>query len=141
MQACDFAVVSSSARIGDNHANYDQVPGGGSTQRLPRLVGRQRATGLILSGERLSGEDAAAWGLAYRSYEPAAFDTAVEALAERLAKVAPETLAVTKRLIREGLREDLAAGLAAERVAAVEHIRGPVGGRAYEEFNPREGDR
>jgi len=140
MQACDFAVVSADARIGDNHANYDQVPGGGSTQRLPRLVGRQRAAGLILSGERLSGEEAAAWGLAYRAYEPAAFDTAVEALAKRLAKVAPETLAVTKRLMREGLREDLAAGLAAERTAVVEHIRGPVGGRAYEEFNTQEGD-
>jgi enoyl-CoA hydratase/carnithine racemase len=134
MQACDFAVVSADARIGDHHANFDQIPGGGSTQRLPRLVGRQRAAGLILSGERISGREAADWGLAYRAFGPAEFEAGLDALVARLAKVSPETLAGAKRLIREGLAGDLPAGLAAERAAVVEHIRGPVGGRAYEEF-------
>jgi enoyl-CoA hydratase/carnithine racemase len=140
MQACDIAVVRADARIGDNHANFDQIPGGGSTQRLPRLIGRQRAAGLILSGERLSGAEAAEWGLAYRSFAPQDFEAGVEALAERLAGVAPETLAATKRLIVTGLGENLADGLAAERAAVVDHILGPVGGRAYEDFKTEEGD-
>ncbi len=83
MLACDFAVVRSDARIADNHTNFGQIPGGGSSQRLPRLAGRQRALGLILSGDRLSGGDAAQWGLAYRAFEPGEFEAGVASLAAR----------------------------------------------------------
>src|SRR4051794_41009511 len=68
MMSCDFALVADDARIADEHSNHGMVPGGGSTQLLPRLAGSQRALGLILSGERISGAEAAAWGLAYRSF-------------------------------------------------------------------------
>ena len=85
MQACDFALVREDARIGDNHSNFGQIPGGGSSQRLPRLVGRQRALGLMLTGDRISGAEAAAWGLAYRAYPAEQFDSAVADVVERLA--------------------------------------------------------
>ena len=74
MQAADIVIVSDDAKIADNHINFGMIPGGGSTQRLPRLVGRQLALGLLLSGDRLSGLDAVRLGLAYRSFAPQDFD-------------------------------------------------------------------
>jgi enoyl-CoA hydratase/carnithine racemase len=122
MQACDIAVVRDDARIGDNHSNFGQVPGGGSTQRLPRLVGRQRALGLILTGDHLSGTQAAAWGLAYRAVPADGFDAAVEELAGRLAGKSREALARTKALVYAGLELPLGDGLAREIEAVLQHL-------------------
>ena len=51
MQAADIVIVSDDAKIADSHINFGMIPGGGSTQRLPHLVGRQIALGLLLSGD------------------------------------------------------------------------------------------
>ena len=67
IQACDIVIVAEDASIGDQHSNFGLIPGGGGSQRLPRLVGRQRALSLLLTGERLSGKQAVEWGLAYRA--------------------------------------------------------------------------
>jgi enoyl-CoA hydratase len=122
MQACDVAIVAEDAKIGDHHANFGAIPGGGSTQRLPRLVGRQRALGLILSGERLSGTKAAEWGLAYKAVRRTDFNAEVDALATRLAGKHRGGQAAIKRLVREGLALPLQDGLALERSAVVEHL-------------------
>ena len=89
MQSCDIALVADEAKIGDNHSNYGMVPGGGSSQRLPRLAGRQRALALILTGERLSGPDAVAWGLAYRSLPADELHTAAGELAAEARRQRP----------------------------------------------------
>lgn len=131
MQAADVALVRDDARICDNHVNVGMVPGGGGSQRLPRLVGRQRALGHLLSGERLDGLEAVAWGLAYRSFAPEHFDAGVEAFVARLAGRSPESLARIKHLVRAGLDGSLPAGLAAETDAVVEHIAGDAGADAF----------
>jgi enoyl-CoA hydratase/carnithine racemase len=122
MQACDVAIVAEEAKIGDHHANFGAIPGGGSTQRLPRLVGRQRALALILSGERLSGTQAVEWGLAYKAAPAADFDAQTGALATRLAGKHRGGQATIKRLVRDGLALPLQDGLALERSAVVEHL-------------------
>ena len=63
---CDFAVVASSARIGDGHLNFGQMGGGGVLTLLPRAIGRARATELVFSGRFLSAPEAVEWGLASR---------------------------------------------------------------------------
>jgi enoyl-CoA hydratase/carnithine racemase len=122
MQACDVAIVRDDARIADHHANFGVIPGGGSTQRLPRLVGRQRALALILSGERLGGAEAVAWGLAYKSVPATDFEDAVQELANRLAGRDRDGQMQIKRLVHEGLELPLAEGLARERAAVVDHL-------------------
>ena len=122
MQSCDIALVREDARIADHHLNMGMVPGGGGSQRLPRLVGRQRALAHILSGDRLTGSEAVAWGLAYRAYAAEDFEPGVEELAERLAAKDSEALAQTKRLVHEGLTRSLEAGLELELEAAVRHV-------------------
>src|SRR5438132_12945122 len=115
MLACDVAIVRDDALVGDHHSRAGVIPGGGSTQRLPRLVGRQRALGLILAGDHISGTQAAHWGLAYRSTLAERFEEATDELAEQLAGQNPAAQAAIKRLVRDGLELPLADGLKHER--------------------------
>jgi enoyl-CoA hydratase/carnithine racemase len=128
MQACDIALVRTDATLGDNHVNFAQVPGGGGSQRLPRLVGRQRALGHILSGDRLSGAQAAEWGLAYRSLPPEDFEDGVIAFSERLAAKDREALGKIKKLVYEGMRMPLPEGLALEFATVLDHVSGHSAG-------------
>jgi enoyl-CoA hydratase/carnithine racemase len=137
MQACDIAVVADDAVLADTHVKFGQIPGGGGSQRLPRLVGRQRAAAHILTGDRLSGRDALAWGLAYQSVPAAELERAARVLAERLASRSPDALARTKRLLVRGLELPLADGLALERAEVVEHIMSTAGEAAIAAFRGR----
>ena len=138
MLAADIALVRDDARIADNHVNFGQIPGGGSSQRLPRLVGRQRALGLLLSGERLSGGDAVECGLAYRSFAPEEFDDQVEAFVTKLAGRRRDALTGIKRLVHDGLATSLEAGLALELERVVAHISGEAGGAGVDSFSSKE---
>lgn len=134
MQAADIALVRTDAKLADNHSNFGQIPGGGGSQRLPRLVGKQRAFGLILSGDRLSGIDAVEWGLAYRSFAPVDFDHGVEEFVAALAAKRRDALAGIKRLVYDGLATTLSAGLALELEAVVSHIAGDAGSSGVSAF-------
>jgi enoyl-CoA hydratase/carnithine racemase len=125
MQAADIALVSDEARIADNHINFGMIPGGGSTQRLPRLIGRQLALGLLLSGDRLSGVDAVRLGLAYRSFRQADFDDSVQQFTTGLADRQRPALTAIKRLVYAD--QSLPDGLEHEIAAVVEHIAGREG--------------
>lgn len=137
MLAADIALVRDDARIADNHINYGQIPGGGSSQRLPRLIGRQRALGLLLSGERLSGRDAVELGLAHRAFAPEEFDDRVEAFVATLAERRRDALVGIKRLVHDGLATSLQAGLALELERVVAHISGEAGGAGVDSFSSK----
>ncbi len=124
MQAADIVLVSDSARIADNHINFGMIPGGGSTQRLSRLVGRQQALGLLLSGESISGVEAVRLGLAYRSFPFGEFDSGVKAFAKKLAGRRREAVSEVKRLVYANLEVPAAAGLDDETDSVVAHICG-----------------
>jgi enoyl-CoA hydratase/carnithine racemase len=122
MQSCDFSLVREDAQLADTHSNHAMIPGGGSTQRLPRLVGRQRALAHILTGDRLSGRDAVEWGLAYRAFSAEQFDDSVRAMAARLAAKSPPTLARSKRLVYDGLQLPLDEGIELELETVLDHL-------------------
>ena len=136
-QACDIVIVADDAVLADTHLRFGQVPGGGGSQRLPRLVGRQRAAAHILTGDRLTGQEAVEWGLAYRSVPAAELEPAARALAERLAARPPAALARAKRLVVRGLELPLADGLAWERAEVVDHIMSDAGAAAIAAFTGR----
>jgi enoyl-CoA hydratase/carnithine racemase len=121
MQAADIVIVSDDAKIADSHINFGMIPGGGSTQRLPRLVGRQIASGLLLSGDRVSGLEAVRLGLAYRSFAPSDFDAGVRDFAAQLASRDRAAVTRIKKLVG-GAHQPLAQGLDDEITAVVEHI-------------------
>jgi enoyl-CoA hydratase/carnithine racemase len=137
LQACDIVLVAEDAILGDQHANFGLVPGGGGTQRLPRLIGRQRALGLLLSGERISGREAAAWGLAYRTMPANELEPKALRLAQRTAERSAEGLRRMKQLVRQGLERPLAEGIAMEIEAFHEYIEGEDPGEGLKAFQER----
>jgi enoyl-CoA hydratase/carnithine racemase len=122
MQAADIVIVRDDAKIADNHINFGMIPGGGSTQRLPRLIGHQIALGLLLSGDRLSGSDAVRLGLAYRSYAPNDFDAGVSRFVAQLAGRDRAAVTTIKKLVRDPCARSLSQGLDHEINAVVGHI-------------------
>jgi enoyl-CoA hydratase/carnithine racemase len=136
MQACDLVVVADDAIIGDQHSNFGLIPGGGGSQRLPRLIGRQRALALLLTGDRMSGKDAAAWGLACRSVPLAELQEEGLRLARKLASKSRGGLKVLKYLVNRGSEETLNEAISLEVEAFLEWIRSEdaqEGLRAFQE--------
>ena len=135
--ASDIVILSSNAALADNHTNFGLIPGGGSTQLLPRAVGRQRALALILTGGRLDAAQAVEWGIAYKAVPADDFDGAVRALAADLAGRSREAATKIKALVRQGLDLPLETGLAWERKAVVDHVVGASGEAGITSFTRR----
>ena len=115
--ACDIRIAAEDARIGLPEVRIGILPGGGGTQRLPRVVGPGRARFMIFSGEPISGRRAGEWGLVEEVVAPAeVFDTAA-AIARTLAAQSPYVLAAIKALLRETSGAPLRDGLRTETAA------------------------
>jgi enoyl-CoA hydratase/carnithine racemase len=114
MMACDMTLVADDARIGDQHVNFGLIPGGGSTQRLPRRVGLQRAMELLTTGKWLSGTEAVEWGLALRSAPAEGLDDELEKILGPLRTKSREGLALIKATTLRGMGMSLEDGVALE---------------------------
>ena len=137
--ACDLRIVSEKARFGQPEILLGIIPGGGSTQRLARLVGASRAKDIILSGRQVDAEEALRIGLADEVVAPEALhDRAFERAAE-LARGALAAQALAKRAIDGGLDLALADGLQLEQENFVEVFRtedSQVGVKSFLESGP-----
>ena len=109
MLACDLAIASEDARIGDGHLNFGQLPGAGGSQRLPRAIGTMRAKQLIYTGRLIDGREAERIGLVAEAVPADALSATVDALVETMLEKSPLGLARAKELVNEGARRDLAA--------------------------------
>jgi enoyl-CoA hydratase/carnithine racemase len=87
--ACTIRIAVESAKFGQPEVTLGLVPGGGGTQRLPRLVGKGRALQLILSGEMISAQEAYRIGLVNEIVPPADLITRAEAILKKIASNAP----------------------------------------------------
>lgn len=109
--ACDIVVAAKSAKFIQSFSAIGLIPDSGGTWHLPRVVGQARALGLALTGEPLSAEKAAEWGMIWKAVDDDALDSQVEAIADKLASLPPLGLAATKAMIRSswqyGLDEEL----------------------------------
>ena len=121
----DLVIADAEARIGDQHANFGLVAGGGGSQRLPRVVGARRAKELMLLGGWLDAVEARAWGLVNRVAPAGTVAAAVEAMAAELAAKSVSASRTVKTLVNRALDADLATGLDMERHLAAAHMRGP----------------
>jgi len=98
--ACDLVIAAKSAKFIQSFSALGLIPDSGGSWHLPRLVGQARALGLALTGEPLSAEQAAEWGLIWKCVDDASLDSETDAVAERLAALPPLGLAAIKRIVR-----------------------------------------
>jgi 2-(1,2-epoxy-1,2-dihydrophenyl)acetyl-CoA isomerase len=113
--ACDIVVAAKSASFIQAFAKIGLIPDCGGTYFLPRLVGDARAMGLAMLGDKLSAEDAAAWGMIWRCVDDAAFAAEVDALARRLADGPTRAFGEVKAALRAAARHTLVQQLDLER--------------------------
>ena len=113
--ACDLVIAAKSASFIQAFCKIGLIPDAGGTYFLPRLVGSARAMGLALSGDKLSAEQAAAWGLIWKCVDDAEFPEAVESLAAQLAQAPTLGLAAIKRALYASADNSLEAQLDLER--------------------------
>lgn len=109
--ACDLRVAAEGIELGLPEVGLGIIPGGGGTQRLPRLLGVARAKALILTARRVEANEALDMGLVSAVVAPDRLAPEALALAERVARLAPISLRQAKRAIDRGLHLPLAEGL------------------------------
>jgi enoyl-CoA hydratase/carnithine racemase len=118
--ACDLRVAGDSARLGQPEALLGIIPGGGATQRLPRLVGPARAKEMIWSGRQVRADEALAIGLVDRVVAAADVEHEALAWAGRFASGAVRAMGLAKAAIDASFDLDLPAGLDREAELFVE---------------------
>lgn len=105
--SCDIVFAAQGAKIGDAHAKYGQIPGGGATVRLPRRVGASRAKYLMFSGAHLSADKALAWGLVDEVVQDEDLPKSVQGLCDSIGERSPLVLRRMKTLVdRQGAEND-----------------------------------
>ena len=123
---CDFLIATPEARFADTHARVGVVPGWGLSQRLPRLIGINRAKELSLTGNYLDAQTACDWGLVNRIVAQDDLLPTCIALARDIISTDPVTRGEIKRIMDEGWHTDLGTGLDIELAASRAHGKAEV---------------
>jgi len=111
---CDMVIAAKSASFIQAFSKIALIPDCGGTWLLPRLVGRAKAIGLAMTGDKLSAEAAERLGLIWSAVDDAALQDQTMALAQRLAAMPVKALAATRRTIDESIMLDYASALSLE---------------------------
>jgi enoyl-CoA hydratase len=138
---CDVRICADDATLGQPEIKLGLIPGGGGTQRLPRLVGHGRAMFLNLTGDFVDAATAHAWGLVEKVVPAAELEDAALAVAGRIATQSPHAVAVLRELARTTRDLPLEEGLRREADGFVRCLRsedGAEGVAAFIEKRPPE---
>lgn len=132
--AADFTVAARSAYFLEAFVNIGLVPDGGATWMLTRLVGKARATEMMMLGERIGAEKAEAWGLIHKAVDDAELMPQATALAARLAAGPTRALGLMRQGIARALEQSYAEALAMEathQMIAGDTADAMEGGKAF----------
>jgi enoyl-CoA hydratase len=139
--ACHIRVASDDARLGQPEIALDHLPGGGGTQRLPRLVPTGLAYEYLLTGDPIPAAEAWRIGLVNHVWPKAQFMDRALAFADRIAARAPVAVRYTLEAVREGLKGPLEVGLRLERAMAGLVIESPEARQGLHDFLARKKDK
>jgi enoyl-CoA hydratase len=112
--ACTIRVASEHARFGQPEVTLGIIPGGGGTQRLPRLVGKGRALQLILSGAMITAQEAYRIGLVNEVVPATDLIPRAEAILKQIFANAPVAIRFSLEAVNRGLETSQAEGMALE---------------------------
>jgi enoyl-CoA hydratase len=120
---CDLVIAARSAKLGDAHANFGILPGGGGSVRLPRKIGPTRAKYLLFTGDFIPADDLVACGLVNEVVDDAELTGAVERLVAKLGSKSSLVLRRMKALVADGLEQPKDVALRLELLACEVHAR------------------
>ncbi|MCS7130848.1 MAG: enoyl-CoA hydratase-related protein, partial [Archaeoglobaceae archaeon] len=109
--ACDIRIASTKAKFGQPEINIGIFPGGGGTQRLPRLVGMGMAKKMVLTGEMISAEEAYRIGLVDELVEPEKLMDRAKEIANKIAEKSAIAVKLAKRALNASMNTPLREGL------------------------------
>ena len=112
--ACTIRIASETAKFGQPEVKLGILPGGGGTQRLPRLVGKGRALQLILTGEMISAQEAYRIGLVNEVVPSSNVIARAEAILKQIFSNAPIAVKYSIEAVNKGLETSQAEGLSLE---------------------------
>lgn len=112
--ACDVRIAAAGVKLGSPEVGLGIIPGGGATQRLPRLIGLGQALKLVLTGDLVEAERALELGIVEEVVEAGSLEARAVELAGRMARWSPIALAAAKQAVRASWRHHLARGLGEE---------------------------
>lgn len=112
--ACDIVVCATSASFIQAFSKIGLIPDSGGTFFLPRLIGFHRASAYMMTGDKITSEEAVQLGLAYKQFPDNEFQLAVRALAEKMAAMPTYGLALTKQALNRTYGNTLSEQLALE---------------------------
>jgi enoyl-CoA hydratase len=135
--ACDVVVAATTARIGDRHVEYGLVPAAGGSVRVSRRLPRARANYLLLSGEMLSGDEAARWGLVTVAVPAEQVATVAAGIVARISSRSGTALATVKQMVRVAGRLPQPEALEQERALFLDHLASPDCVRGLAAFRDR----
>lgn len=105
--ACDIVVASEAAAFIQAFSKIGLIPDSGGTYFLPRLIGFQRASALMMLGDKVSAAEAMQMGMVYKVFSAESFNTDVENLAATVAQMPTKALMLTKKLLNASLHNEL----------------------------------
>lgn len=119
--ACDFIYASASAKFADTHAQVGLIPGGGLSQKLPRLIGINRAREVSFTGKYISSAKACEWGMVNEVFPDDKLMGSVIDVARQISTSVPSALYKIKSLMNSGWEMPLGEGLRMEGETAIAH--------------------
>jgi 2-(1,2-epoxy-1,2-dihydrophenyl)acetyl-CoA isomerase len=105
--ACDIVIAKNSAKFIQAFSAIGLIPDSGGTYFLPRLVGKQKALALMMTGDRISAEEAEKMNMIYKAIEDEGFDAYVEGFSARMAQMPTYGLGLTKKAVNESFNNTL----------------------------------
>ncbi len=112
--SCDIRICSENARFGFPETSYGIIPGGGGTQRLPRIIGKGKAAEMVITAEPIDAKEAYRVGLVSKVVPRQKLETDAEEIAGKLISRAPIAVRYAKEAITKGMDMTLAQGLRLE---------------------------
>ena len=112
---CDIVIACENASFIQAFSKIGLIPDSGATFFLPRLIGMQKATGLMMTGEPISAMEAEKIGMIYKVFSNESFEQESLKLAKKLAKMATKGLGLTKRLLNSSYSNNLGEQLNMEK--------------------------
>lgn len=118
--ACDVVVACESASFIQAFSKIALIPDSGGTYTLPRLIGLQRASALMMTGEKVIATEALNMGMIFKVYSDATFEIESKKMSLQLSQMPTKGLGLTKRLLNETYMNNLAQQLEREKEVQVE---------------------